>query len=110
MGGGIEFSGAQFAGRGIGGKDGKMERGFYSLLGTVVLCLSVQVYIAWRDLCTARSAMRAEIKKVSFSDLLFSLLTYLTLFTLFPEEGLESYALRSDMYLFVYLLVRSFVR
>lgn len=94
----------------LGGKDGKMERGFYSLLGTVVLCLSVQVYIAWRDLCTARSAMRAEIKKVSFSDLLFSLLTYLTLFTLFPEEGLESYALRSDMYLFVYLLVRSFVR
>lgn len=28
-GGGIEFSGAQFAGRGIGGGKGKMERGFF---------------------------------------------------------------------------------
>lgn len=65
--------GGELGGR---GKDGKGI--FYSLLGTVVPCLSVQVYIAWRDLCTARSAMRAEIKKVSFSDLLFSLLTYLT--------------------------------
>lgn len=63
-GGGIGFSGAQFAGRGIGGGERERWKGdFYSLLGTVVLCLSVQVYIAWRDLCTARSAMRAEIIK-----------------------------------------------
>lgn len=110
MGGGIEFSGAQFAGRGIGGKRERWKGDFYSLLGTVVLCLSVQVYNAWRDLCTARSAMRAEIKKVSFSDLLFSLLTYLRIGNHpFPGRGFGELCITIG-HVPVCLLVRSFVR
>lgn len=55
--------------------------------------------------------MRAEIKSLLLGSPL-SLLTYLRIgnITLFPGEGLESYALRSDMYLFVCWFVRSFVR
>lgn len=63
MGGGIEFSGAQFAGRGIGGKRERWKGDFLFTTrdcSTVSVCTSVH---AWRDLCTARSAMRAEIKK-----------------------------------------------
>lgn len=76
MGGGIEFSGAQFAGRGIGGERERWKGDFYSLLGTtVVLCLSVQVYIAWRDL-QVRDESRNKKSLLLGSPL--SLLTYLT--------------------------------
>lgn len=74
MGVGIEFSGAQFAGRGIGGERERWKGDLYSLLGTVVLCLSVQVYIAWRDL-QVRDESRNKKSLLLGSPL--SLLTYL---------------------------------
>lgn len=54
------------------GKDGKGI--FYSLLGTVVLVCLYKCTLLGEIF---RSAMRAEIKKVSFSDLLFLSLPYL---------------------------------
>lgn len=102
MGGGIEFSGAQFAGRGIGG-----ERWKGDFIHCYCVSVSVQVYIAWRDL-QVRDESRNKKSLLLGSPL--SLLTYLRIGNHpFPGRGFGELCTTIG-HVPVCLLVRSFVR
>lgn len=90
----------------LGGKDGKGIL-FTTLLGTVVLCLSVQVYMLGEIF---RSAMRAEIKKSLLVGSPLSLLTYLRIGNHpFPGRGFGELCITIG-HVPVCLSVGSFVR